>query len=216
MKTSLADPKKSKAVKAKPTAAKKKVVTTTKSKTNNESGKKSGGGGGNFNKSKDGKSAEEKILEILAVFHARNQDVPNKEKIAKLASIAPKTVANTFLKLVKKGLVEKGSVPQTMVLTEAGVQHVGPMAKSGGSNEEVHERIKSQDLTGKQVALFEALLDGEIHQKDVIAKKLAFESKSTKGFQNLVGAVKGKGFVHYPTKDTMQLVEDICFPFGKN
>jgi DNA-binding MarR family transcriptional regulator len=210
MKTST-DPKKPKAApaKAKPTAAKKKVVTETKK---NGSGKKSGGGG----KSTDGKTAEEKVLEILAVFHARNKDVPNKEKLAKLGGIAPKTLANTLPKLFKKGFVEKGSDPQTVVLTAAGVQHVGPMAKRGGNNEEVHERIKSQDLKGKEVKLFEALLDCEIHEKDVIAKKLGYESKGTKGFINLIGAVKGKGFVHYPAKDTIQLVEDMCFPFGKN
>jgi DNA-binding MarR family transcriptional regulator len=210
MKTSTGQ-KKSKAapIKAKPTSAKKKVDTESKK---HETGKKNGGGG----KSKDGKSAEEKILEVLAICHARKQDPPNKDKIAKLANIAPKTLANTLPKLINKGFVEKGPNPQTILLTDAGVQHAGSVAKICGSNEEVHERIKSIHLTGKQVTLFEALSDGEIHEKDVIAKKLSYESKSTKAFVNLIGAVKSKGFVHYPTKDTIQLVEDVCFPLGMN
>ncbi|CAB9498670.1 expressed unknown protein [Seminavis robusta] len=188
--------------KAKETSTKKKIDSANKKKANSGGGKKS----------KDGMTAEQKILDVIAKLYAGGNKTPKREQVAKLCAIAAKTLANTVAKLKKKDLVECPDA-QTLGLTESGLEHVGDLASAGSSNEEVHERIKN-DLKGKQVTLFDLLADGEVHEKDDIAEKLGYENRSVKAFANLIGAVKGKGIVIYPTPATIQLDKERCFPFA--
>ena len=168
--------------------------------------KKSGGA------DKKGKSAEEKIMEVLAKFHACGETPVEKEKVSKQADVAAKTLANTLPKLKRKDHVHVDK--NLLSLTEAGVEFMGDLAKVASSNDEVLERIK-EELKGKQLALFEALLDGEVHCKEEVARKLGFDDAKKKGFVNLAGALSGKKIVSYPEKGKIQLNHERCFPFGK-
>ena len=190
--------KSSKTSKTTPAKAKKPVPKKTTT---------SGGG------KKDGKTAEEKILEALAIHHARKRgESLERDQVLKRTGIAAKTLSNKLPKLKEKGLLEYAG--KTIQLTEAGVEHCGPMADSGSTNEEVHNRLKG-DLKTKQLALVDLLMDGKAHAKDDIAKKLGlFENgKKTKGFVNLVGAMRTAGHVVYPTPSTVQLDQETWFPY---
>lgn len=170
------------------------------------------GGGGK----KDGKTAEEKILEALAAHHARKRgEALERDLLLKRTGIAAKTLSNKLPKLKEKGFVEYAG--KTIQLTDAGVEHCGPMvASSGATNEEVQNRLKGE-LKNKELAFVELLLDGKAHGKDDIAKSLGLfdegKNKKTKGFVNLVGAMRTKGLVVYPDKSTVQLDKETWFPY---
>lgn len=162
---------------------------------------------------KEGKSAEVKIMEVLAKMYAANTTSVEKEKILNMTGIAPKTLSNTIPKLKRKGFIEvdKGVVE----LTEAGINEMGDMAKQAGSNEEIQEKIK-EDLSVKQVEIMDALLDGKIHSKEALARNLNYkDGAKTKTFVNAVGGLSGKKIVIYPSKGDVQINEEKCFPFGK-
>lgn len=192
-----------------------KKSTEAKAKTNSPKTKKtttnaSGNGGGG--------SAEDKIMKAMANFYVRGNITPERKKIESITGIAPKTLANAITKFKKNGLLELPD-GKTMKLTDKGIEQCVDETVMGTTNEQVHERIINEDLKSKNrhVELFRLLQDGEIHSKDVVARKMNFEKgKSTKGFQNICGEMKSKyGLVEYPTRDTIQLVHDVCFPFGK-
>ena len=90
------------------------------------------------------------------------------------------------------------------------------MDLGGTTNTEVHTKIKSQ-LKGKYVQLFDMLSDGEIHDKDKVALSLDFPlGKKQKGFLNMLGVMKNQeGLITYPSTSTLQLVQEICFPFDE-
>ena len=184
-----------------------KVKKSSPKKTNAGSG--NGGGGG---------SAEDKIMKAMANFYVRGIVTPERKKIESITGIAAKTLANAITKFKKMGMLELPD-GKTMKLTEQGVAEYVDESVLGTTNEQVHERIIQEDLKSKNrhIELFRLLQDGEIHSKEVIARKMNFENgKSTKGFQNICGEMKSKyGLVTYPTRDTIQLVHDVCFPFGK-
>ena len=186
--------------------------TKSKAAAKAKSPAKTSGGGGK----KDGKNAEQVIMEVLATFFVKGNKEPLREKVAKATKLAAKTLSNTIPKLKRKNFVECPD-GKTIRLTDEGIKFLGPLAQKGGggaTTKEVHENLK-KDMTGKQVMLFDLLVDGAVHDRDDIAKKLGYsEGRKTKAFVNLIGAMKSKDIVHYPTKDTIQLVLDTCFPFG--
>jgi len=123
-------------------------------------------------------------------------------------------MANAITKLKKKGLLlAEGS---TFALTEEGGKEMDSMIVSGTTNAEVHAFFKG-DLKGKQVRMFEFLADGKEHDKEDVAKGLDYsKDKTQKVFQNLLCEMKNKAqLIDYPTKDTVRLRQDICFPFKK-
>ena len=187
-----------------------KASKDTAVKAKKTTSKKAAAGGGG---KKDGKSAEEKILEALAAHHARKRgEALERETLLKRIGISPKTLSNNLPKLKEKGLVAYAA--KTIQLTEAGVEHCGPMADSGSTNEEVQNRLKS-DLKPKELAMVEILMDGEAHAKNDVAKSLGlFEgTKPTKGFVNLAGGMRGRGLIDYPTKGFVQLDKETWFPY---
>lgn len=161
------------------------------------------------------KPATRVILETMALLYARGTETPERKKVASLTALNPKTMANAVTKLKQKDLLECPS-GDTFKLTDKGVEELSEFLEGeiGKTNEEVHEKIKAK-LKGKEVAFFDLLVDGAEHDKEVVAKALGFvDGKKQKGFQNLAGVLKNKhSVVFYPTKDTVQLVKDVCFPW---
>lgn len=129
--------------------------------------------------------------------------------------MADKTVANALTKLKKSNYVIIEG--KTLRLTDEGKAFLGPKAEKGGqgaTNNDVHESLK-EDMKKKEIELFETLLDGKIHDKDEIALALNYkDGKKTKTFMNMIGVLKTNGVIHYPDKDSIQLVHDTCFPWG--
>ena len=165
-------------------------------------------------------SSEVKILEAMAKLLARGNETPERIMILSIVGIRAKTLANLVTKFKKDGVIELPD-GKTMKLTDTGkerAEELGLMTSSGATNEEVHDRIREDDLKGKKryIEMFDLLLDGEEHLKEDVANAMKFDKgKKTKGFQNLCGEMKKLNIVCYPTKDTLQLVVEVCFPFGK-
>lgn len=162
------------------------------------------------------KGADQAIMEALATFLQRGNEAPERSKVAKVTKLADKTIANALTKLKRKNYVVIEG--KTLRLTQEGKDFLGPLAeKAGGgaTNEEVHDNLK-KDMKKKEVELFDALIDGKVHDKQEIAEALAYkDGKKTKTFMNMTAAMKTKGIVHYPEgKNTIQLVLDTCFPWG--
>ena len=136
-------------------------------------------------------------------------------QVSKVTKLADKTIANTLTALKRKNYVIVEG--KTLRLTDEGKAFLGPLAEKkgqGGTNEEVHKSLK-EDMKTKEVELFDALLDGNIHDKHEVALALGYkDGKKTKTFMNMIGTLKSKQIVHYPEKDSIQLVHDTCFPWG--
>lgn len=159
-------------------------------------------------------SSEQIIVEALGQQYAIGNKEVDRKKLASYCSkpLKPKTIANTITKLRQKGLIEFDA--STIRLTAKGVKSIDPELLKPPSPEDHLERIK-ETLKGKQVQLFEALLDGEIHNKDDIAQQLNYENRKVKAFMNLTGALKkGKGLVIYPDAETIQINMEKVYPYG--
>ena len=159
-----------------------------------------------------GGGAKAKIMEALGTFYYRNVSVVDKEKLIAATKMAPKTMSNTIPKLRNDGFIHSPQ-PKMIALTEKGIAALGDRIKCSCTNEEVHEKIKA-DLKDKGVKLFEALLDGETHDKDKIARDLGYkDGKKTKTFINLAGSMKTAKIIDYPDKTSIALNKETCFPF---
>eukprot|EP00529_Nitzschia_sp_RCC80_P036920 CAMPEP_0113477646 /NCGR_PEP_ID=MMETSP0014_2-20120614/20315_1 /TAXON_ID=2857 /ORGANISM="Nitzschia sp." /LENGTH=191 /DNA_ID=CAMNT_0000370747 /DNA_START=361 /DNA_END=936 /DNA_ORIENTATION=+ /assembly_acc=CAM_ASM_000159 len=161
---------------------------------------------------KSSQPAREVILAAMAKLWHRGNKTPDKTKVESVSQLNKKTFANTVAKLKQNGLLT--ATGSTFELTDEGLKKTKDMDLGGTTNAQVHEKIKSQ-LKGKFIKLFEVLSDGEIHSKDDVARALDFAGgKSQKGFVNMMGVMKNKEeLILYPTKDTVQLVKETCFPF---
>ena len=156
--------------------------------------------------------SKQTIMAALGTFYSRNVSVVSKEKLLAATKMAPKTMANTIPKLREDGFIHSPQ-PKMLALTEKGIGALGDSIKCSSTNEEVHERIKG-DLRDKGVKLFEALLDGESHDKEEIARALGYKNgKKTKTFINLAGSMKTAKIIDYPDKNSIALNKETCFPF---
>jgi DNA-binding transcriptional regulator YhcF (GntR family) len=180
----------------------KATVSSTKTSKKLEGSSNGGIGGG----------AKQKILEALGTFYARGTKVVCKDKLTKKTKLSPKTIANTIPKMQREGLLETPE-PKMVSLSQKAIESLGDLTIAGTTNAEVQEKIKS-DLNPKEVALFDALLDGGTYDKDQIAQKLDYkDGRKTKSFVNLIGKLKSAQIIHYPTKDSISLDKNTCFPF---
>lgn len=166
---------------------------------------------------KGGVSSSDTILSTLATLYQRGNKSPDKKLVESLCAkaMAKKTFMNTITKLKEKELVV--ATTNTFALTETAMDEMGDdMFSTGVTNEEVHEKLLEK-LKGKKVAMFKLLADGNVHNKEDVARELKFkEGKKQKGFQNLIAEMKNKEhLVEYPSADTVQLIKAICFPYDE-
>ena len=162
----------------------------------------------------DFRGSKKLIMEALGSFYSRGVKSVSKDKLITATKMAFKTMSNTLPKLRTDGYLQTDE-PKMVGLTEKGISALGDIASCGTTNEEVHDKIKA-DLTGKGVALFEALIDGEEYDKDALAKQLEYkDGKKTKTFINLTGQMRTSKIVDYPTPQTIALNKETCFPFDE-
>ena len=175
--------------------------TTSKSKKSpikvGASAKKSG--------KRDGGTAKEKILKIVADSYCKEEEKCPRDRIAKLAKLSMKTVQNNATILKNDGLLCY-PCKDSVALTELGVKRMGDQCKIMTPEEKRAKLVEG--LKGKPLRLYELLNDGSTWSKDELALKLGFEQgKKQKGFQNLVGKWKGEGMIEYPSKDDVKLTD---------
>lgn len=155
----------------------------------------------------------QKVLAALAELKLRHglEEAP-KKRVASMAGIPSTTFPSLISRMAKNGLVEYGSTPEMMKITDKGMEQVDPI-DIPTSNEEAQERIKEK-LKGKPLRIFEILQDGKPHAKKEIME--AVDCTNPKTFAPLLSReLKKLGYIDYASKGTVQLSE-LCFPFGRD
>ena len=157
--------------------------------------------------------AKQLILKMVAESYSLGEESLPRSRLIRGTGIAAKTVTNNIAKLKNEGLIEYPD-STSIRLTSKGMKQVGGLADPPKTNAELQERIKEK-LTGKKLRMVDLLSDGLPHSKEEIAVGLDFQSKSQKGFVNLLGSMRSSGFVSYPDNQTAELT-DMWFPFGRD
>lgn len=134
-----------------------------------------------------------------------------KESVLVMSKVSKATFPSLISRMVKKELIEYGSTKSYLMITALGEGQAEPLDLPT-SDEEHHEEIK-KELKGKALQIFEILADGKVHKKfDIMG---AIDCKNPSTFAPLVSRnFAKKGYIKYPSKDTMQLTDE-CFPFSR-
>ena len=116
---------------------------------------------------------------------------------------------------LKKGGYLTYGPGSTLILSEKGSSlfSLSSSASSALTNESIHEDMKEM-LSPKARLIFDALLDGERHDRKVVALELGYDMSKLSGYQKDISKMKTLGFLEYPTKTEIRL-SDTCFPLGR-
>lgn len=157
-------------------------------------------------------SAQGRILGCLLreETFSKSNETP-REKVAKLTAIKPSTFKPLVSKMKGRDMIFTPS-PGTLGLTEKGRSLADPSFVPA-SNEDARKEMKAKHCSaGMGARVFDLLADGRAYKKSFVFEHAECKSKST--FAPLLSKLKGKGVIHYPTSDTVQL-SDACFPWGR-
>ena len=164
-----------------------------------------------------GTSNKDKILSVMFVLLNQGVEEPTKERVQKMAQVSAATFPSLISRIIKKdGTLEYGQGTGTLKLTNKGkdvASQLTPPEDLVTTNAAVHESIKKK-LKGKALKIFEILADGDEHEKKVIMQQVDCMNPST--FAPLVSRqLKSPGYIEYPSKTTMKLAKQVCFPFDE-
>ena len=153
------------------------------------------------------------VIANLAPFHGGN---PPRELVARRAGYGnAKTPA---FKMAIKRAEKRGQLDlsdkQAISLTELGSAEAPDVAAVFGSNEQAHEKIKSE-LSPKMKEAFDLLHDGQPCLRSTIASRLEYKSEKEPAFKMLLNRIRDKGFLDFIDKFSVQL-SDVCFPMGRD
>jgi hypothetical protein len=177
---------------SKPKAAK-------KSKTPAKHSQKSGGSGAN-----------KRILGCMLSLEGGIgfTEVPRRE-VFSLAGVAASTFPSVLSKLKKDNLIVYSS-STTIRLTAKGREMADP-ADAPSDNYTVQQNLKTKYLKGQAGALFDAMMDGTVHDRTVLGNQVGC---SIATLPSLISKMKKKGIVVTPDPTSIQLA-DLCFPYGR-
>ena len=156
------------------------------------------------------KPALEAILQTLGKLRAIRKTQPTREMVQNMSGNA-KTKAGYEKNcgiLRKQGFVEY-PCSKTVALTDQGIQHVGEPDPSDLSNETFHAAIKEM-IPPKAGLIFDALIDGKVHDRKQTAKDLGYDMNKLSGYDKNLSRMSSLGFLTYDKK-TIQLTK-MCFP----
>lgn len=179
-----------------------KKLSTVKSKAPS---KKSGG--------KGLKPAEQKVLDIVAGLKVKlGKDEADRKQVAASVQLGKSTFANALTTLKHELLIV---TPQTLAITEAGLELANAESASIASTNEEHIKNTmehySKSLKKKSFELVEELKDGKVKKKKEVAESLGMTMNST--FANLLTSLKKLNILSFD-RETIQLHDDM-FPFGR-
>lgn len=162
-----------------------------------------------------GSNNKEKLLSVMFVLLNQGIEEPTKDRVQKMAQISSATFPSLISRVIKKeGTIEYGNGSGTLKLTNKGKDVASELTPPGDlvtNNTAVHENIKKQ-LKGKALKIFEFLADGEEYDKKIVMKEV--DCMNPKTFAPIMSReLKSKGFIEYPTKTTVKLTKEMCFPF---
>ena len=155
-------------------------------------------------------SGPQKILDFCLYLetYSGNPNVPRGQVLA-ASGVKANTFTVTLSGMKKKGLIEYDA--ESIRLCDAGrvkAQTVDVAPDNTYAQESLKERFK---IGGKLLALFEALLDGRVHDRESVVGSLGFKSKNSANVA--LSNLKKNGIIEYD-RTTIKF-GDICFPFGR-
>lgn len=162
-----------------------------------------------------GASNKDKVLSTMFVMLNQGIEQPTKEHIQKMAQVSAVTFPSLISRIIKKdGTLEYGEASDTLKLTHKGKDVASQLTPPGDltlTNAGVHENIKKK-LKGKALKIFEYLADGNEYEKKAVMEAVDCMNPGT--FGPLISReLKSKGYIEYPSKTTLKLTKDMCFPF---
>lgn len=156
------------------------------------------------------------LLRVIAQLSPLHQGKPPRELVARRAGYGSATTPAFKMALkraAKRGHVDIVADKTTVELTESGREEAGDASENLATNEETHDKIKS-DLSPKMNEVFELIKDGEPHLRSVIATTLGYMNEKEAAFKMLLNRIRKKGYLDFIDKQSIQL-SDICFPTGR-
>jgi len=159
-------------------------------------------------------SAAKRILGALLALEnsSGSKDVP-RDKVSKLSFVTKaQTFANTLVNLKKKGLIECPDA-KTIRLTQKGREQADPNDVPTVDNTDIQKVLKEKFCKGGKAALlFDALLDGRVHDRNELASAAGITAKQT--MANSLCKMKKDGLLEMPDRSTVRM-SDMCFPTGR-
>ena len=155
------------------------------------------------------------ILETIGKLRAIGMEQPKRADVQSFSGNAktPDGFKKNLGFLRKQlGLIEFPT-PDTVALTDKGIQHVGEVDPSSLTNESIQEEMKKL-LAPKACEIFDAIADGAVHDRKEVARQLGYDMTKLSGYDKNISRMKTLEIVAYPTKTTFQLT-DRCFPLGR-
>ena len=113
---------------------------------------------------------------------------------------------------IKKKLYLHYPDAKTMALTENGIAYVGELDAETITNEYFQEQVIKPLLSKKAGLVFDALSDGDVHQKRQVAMELGYDMAKLSGYEKDLSKMSKLGFLN-KDKTTLQLT-DKCFIRG--
>jgi len=162
---------------------------------------------------------EEKILSTLKYLHSINIGTPSRKQIGLLCgykNILSQGFATALTKLKKEGLIQypaKGTVG----LTEPGIAASALLSTSSDmpkTNADVQERIRSL-LSGKEIIMFDLLLDGKYHTKIEIAEAAGYSNLLSQGFTGGLKKLESFDLIEKDSNNKSICLTDNPFPLGR-
>jgi len=185
----------------------------TKSSTSNDATKPKVAKKVSSNKQNKGSiSGPQRILDFCLAMETRlnSPDVPRKMVVA-ASGVKMSTFAVTISNMKKKGMIQYDS--ESIFLTSEGRSK----ANSTGTVEVLDNKSAQADLKerfklgGKAREMFDAMIDGRVHDRFALATQVGITNKGT--LSVMLSNLKKNG-IFLVTKTTLQL-SDMCFPMGR-
>ena len=170
-------------------------------------------------------SPDEKVLYVLAEFHAVGMTEPSREIVAARAgykSLQTKAVRGCFQKnghLASSGKITLPSAT-TISITSAGLKSVGPITDKGKmSNEEFLNLISTTFFNSPftNVKVLNILSDGATYSVTDLLKKTGYQREDTKAFREPISLFKKLGYLEMSKEKGIKMyrLADKAFLHGR-
>jgi len=157
---------------------------------------------------------EEAILQAIGKLHAGGIQEPKRSMVQGMSknSKTPEAFKKCLGAIKKKGLLLYPS-GETIALTDEGISFVGVFDPESFTNANFHDEVIKELLSKKDRTIFEALVDGKVHDRKAVAEKLGYDMSKLSGYDKDLAKMGTLGYLD-KTKTTLQLT-DTCFPKGR-
>ena len=156
---------------------------------------------------------EEAIVQALGKLHAGGIIQPKRDVLMVFSNNrkTPEAFKKNMGSIKKKGYFVYPDA-FTVALSDMGEKYVGNPEMV--TNETFHEDVIQPILGSKKAwAIFLAIRDGKVHNKQETAKKLKYNMEKLSGYDKDLSKMKTLGYLN-KTATTIQLTDN-CFPRGR-